>query len=67
MTGSGHTKHYEVKDPYLAYVVPAKIMAMSVIDLLAEDARLGLEVKATEPKMTKEEYLKLWDNFINQK
>lgn len=66
MNGRGHTKDYEVTDEYLAFVVPAKIMAMTVIDLLANNAEIGLEVKKTPVKMTKEEYLNLWKEFTQK-
>ncbi len=64
MKGFGHTKDYQVVDPYLAFVVPAKLLAMTAIDVLAEDASIGLKIKKTEPKLTKEEYFKLWNEFI---
>ena len=63
MVGSGHTKDYSVTNPYLAFVTPAKIMAMTVIDLLADNAKVGLQVKATPVRMNKEEYLELWREF----
>jgi amidohydrolase len=65
MKGSGHTKNYKIEDPYLAFIVPAKILAMTAIDLLFDGAKEGLKVKETQPKLSKEEYLKLWDEFVN--
>ncbi|MFP4456201.1 MAG: peptidase dimerization domain-containing protein [Clostridia bacterium] len=67
MKGSGHTKKYEIEDPYLAFIVPAKILAMTAIDILADKAEVGLKIKGTQPKMNKEEYLNLWDEFVNIK
>lgn len=65
MKGRGHTKDYEVADPVLAYVIPAKVLAMTVIDLLAEEAELGLKVKQQSCAMTKEEYLAMWEKLTN--
>jgi amidohydrolase len=65
MKGSGHTKDYQVIDPYLAFIVPAKLLAMTAIDVLAEDAKVGLNIKETEPKLTKDEYFKLWKDFTS--
>ncbi|MGI6667128.1 MAG: amidohydrolase [Bacillota bacterium] len=64
--GQGHTKNYEIVDPYLAYVVPAKAMAMTAIDLLANGAAEGLRIKSEyTPLFTKETYLKMWEDAVN--
>lgn len=66
--GQGHTKDYVVVDPYLAYVVPAKAMAMTAIDLLANGAATGLRIKNEfKPEFTKETYLKMWDEAVSGK
>lgn len=60
--GAGHTKNYQVEDAELFYIVPAKAMAMTVIDLLYGDANEAQEIIANyPPAMTKEEYLKKWE------
>jgi hypothetical protein len=42
----------------MAYVFPAKLMAMTVIDLLADGATAAKELLANHtPVMTKDEYL----------
>ncbi len=65
--GAGHTKDYVVDDPELFYIVPAKAMAMTVIDLLANGAQAALSVKDNYPSlMTKDEYLKMWKEFCEQ-
>ena len=57
--GPGHSKEYLINDYELAVVNPAKIMAMVVIDLLAEDAVKGKEtVEAHHASMSKQSYLK---------
>lgn len=64
VTGAGHTKHWSIVDPELAYLVPAKILGMTVIDLLADGAAAALAIKAAyEPRYTKQEYLDLWENL----
>ena len=58
-TGAGHGKNYLIQDYELAVIVPAKCMATSIIDLLAEGAQKAREVlsKAQRP-MTKEQYIR---------
>mgnify|MGYP001479296146 CR=1 FL=1 len=58
--GPGHSKDYIITDYEQAVVNPAKIMAMVIIDLLAEDARRAREVTAKyRPAMTRDAYLRL--------
>jgi amidohydrolase len=56
--GQGHGADYAIADPYVAYVLPAKLMALTAVDLLADGAR---EARALldgyRPRMTKAEYL----------
>lgn len=60
--GTAHSSHYRVADPELAYIKAAKLLAMTVVDLLADGARKGLEVKhAFRAPLTKESYLALLD------
>ena len=63
-SGIGHSESYEIADEELAYIVPAKAMVMTCIDLLWDGAAKGIEVKNNyKPEMTKEEYLKKWGNM----
>jgi metal-dependent amidase/aminoacylase/carboxypeptidase family protein len=56
--GSFHTASHTVADEEQAYIVPAKAMAMTAVDLLAEGARMADEILANfKPRMTKAEYL----------
>lgn len=65
--GAAHTKDYEVVDQELFYIVPAKAMAMTVIDLLYGEATEALTIKEQNPPvMTKEQYLKMWAEFCQQ-
>jgi len=55
--GNLHAKDFAPADKTLAYITPAKIMAMTVIDLLYDGASAALEIKKNfKPKLTKEEY-----------
>jgi amidohydrolase len=57
-SGTGHGSDWAIDDKYLAYILPAKLMAMTVIDLLAGNAETAREIlDTTKPPMTKEEYL----------
>jgi metal-dependent amidase/aminoacylase/carboxypeptidase family protein len=57
-TGTGHGADYAIKDPEIAYIVPAKVAAMTIIDLLVDGAATGRRViEAYEPRMTKDAYL----------
>jgi hypothetical protein len=63
VSGNIHTRNFKLEDPELAYIVPAKAMAMTMIDLLANKAEKAREVKKNyEAKMTKKEYLDFMDS-----
>lgn len=65
VTGSMHASDYAIADPELAYVVSAKLMAMSLVDLLADGAAGVAECQADfTPVYTKENYLKMWEDLI---
>lgn len=57
-SGAGHGSDWAIEDKYMAYIFPAKLMAMTVIDLLAGGATTAKELldNYTAP-MTKDEYL----------
>jgi amidohydrolase len=57
-SGSGHGADYTIAEPKLAYVEPAKQLALMAVDLLWEDAGAAREIlKSWEPRMTREAYL----------
>lgn len=57
-SGAGHGADWHIDDTYLAYILPAKLMAMTVIDLLANNAARATEILERDtPRMTKAEYL----------
>ena len=58
--GQLHAKEFATSDDYIAYVLPAKLMALTAVRLLEDGAKLGKEIKnGFKPLMTKEEYIKL--------
>ena len=58
--GQLHSKEFAVSDDYTAYVLPAKLMALTAVRLLEDGAKLGKEIKNNfRPLMTKEEYITL--------
>lgn len=66
--GRAHARDYQMTDPYMAYVVPAKVMAATVIDLLYGEAASANEVLSQfKPEMTKESYLAMWRELLGSK
>jgi amidohydrolase len=56
--GAGHGADYRIEDYTRAVLNPAKALAMTAIDLLADDARQARQVVAEfQPRMRKDEYL----------
>ncbi len=56
--GMTHNGSFSIVDEEMAYVMPAKALAMTVIDLLSDGGALAKRViDAFEPKLTKDEYL----------
>lgn len=65
--GAAHTRTYEVADLDMVSVVPAKILAMTVIDLLWDDAAEAKRLKSEfRPVYTKETYLRMWREFRSE-
>lgn len=58
VVGGLHTKEFHVVDPEIACILPAKAMAMTLIDLLYDEAKEAKRIlDHFTPVMTKEEYL----------
>jgi amidohydrolase len=56
--GTAHGADWRINEPRHGYLTPAKLLAMTAIDLLYEDAGAAKEILARfEPAMTKEGYL----------
>ena len=66
-SGTGHGDDYRVVDYDQAVVRPAKAIAMTVIDLLANDAaRAKHVIDNSSPPMTKESYLALQNSRMSE-
>ena len=64
VAGAMHSKNFAVKDPEFAYLTAAKLMAYTVIDLLADGAESARRIlKNHQPLLTKEEYLGFLRSF----
>ncbi len=56
--GTAHGADFTIQDPEVFYLNPAKAMAMTVVDLLYDDAREARALLAAgKPQLTKEQYL----------
>lgn len=59
VTGGLHAKEFGVIDPETAYILPIKILTLTIIELLSQNALKAKEViKNFKPVFTREEYLK---------
>ncbi len=66
-SGTGHGDDYRVTDYDQAVVRPAKAIAMTVIDLLTNDAAKAKQVIGnSRPAMTKQSYLALQDSRMSE-
>ncbi len=64
--GGLHSKDYKIVDEEDAYITPIKILCMTVIDLLYDNAKEAARIKNEfQPEMTKEEYLKTLKELEN--
>ena len=64
-SGTLHSAEFDVANDELAYILPAKLLTMTTIDLLADGAKSALEIKKAHPRKTKEEYAAFWSDIIN--
>ncbi|MFP3950774.1 MAG: amidohydrolase [Candidatus Bathyarchaeia archaeon] len=63
--GEGHSRTYKVVDPYTEYVLPAKILGLTCVDLLyngAEKAK-GI-INGFEPSIPRDEYTKFMNELV---
>lgn len=66
-SGMGHGADFQITDPKLAYLGPAKALAMTAIDLLWGDAETARAIMSTtKPRMTRTEYL-AFQRGVNQR
>lgn len=65
--GRGHSEDFEVCDADLAYIVPAKALAMTAVDLLWDDAATGRNLLAEfKPRYTRAEYFQMWEELLGR-
>ena len=65
INGKFHGADFEVVDEELAYIQTAKVFALSAYRFLRDNAGVAKRiVKEYEPKLSKDEYIKLLDSFI---
>ena len=66
--GDAHSKDFTICDKEMAYVMPAKAMALTVIDLLWDHAAEARQIKERfSPKCDREGYLRFWEQFESGK
>jgi amidohydrolase len=66
-SGAGHGSDWAIVNKEHAYLTPAKLMAMTVIDLLYDDAAPAKEIlERDKPLMTKDEYLAFMRNIVKE-
>ncbi len=57
-SGTNHAADFLIADPYVAYIQPAKAVAHTIVDLLADEAAEARRVlHAFQPKLSREQYL----------
>jgi len=54
-------QYFEISDEEMAYIIPAKTVACTVYDLVAENGKLAKQILMdNQPAMSKDEYLQRW-------
>jgi amidohydrolase len=57
-SGTNHAADFEIQDPAVAYLTPARALAWTIVDLLSNDAAQARDVLSTfQPKLTRDAYL----------
>lgn len=63
--GEGHSRTYKVVDPYIEYVLPAKILGLTCIDLLYNGAEgANSIINSFEPSIPREEYTEFMNELV---
>mgnify|MGYP003193852524 len=67
VTGTLHGADYVVSDEETAYVKTPEVLAMTLIDLLCDDAEEADRIcREFKPVFTKETYLQFMDDLVRQ-
>ncbi len=65
--GDLHSKDFRVEDEEMAFIIPAKLFAMTAIDLLTDGAKKAKEIiSAFKPVYSRQEYVRMLDSFTYQ-
>lgn len=63
--GIGHGADYRRENKEMAYLVAAKVMAMTAIDLLSNEAALAKSIKSGfDAPLTKQEFFNIWNGIL---
>lgn len=62
--GALHSARFAVSQPELAYLLPAKLLAMTAIDLLADGAAGAVALRKAHPQRTPADYARLWAGIL---
>jgi amidohydrolase len=63
--GAGHSRHLKIIDPVKQYIVPAKAIAVTVIDLLYDEAQQAKQViEKFTPTIKREEYTEFMKKLL---
>jgi amidohydrolase len=66
--GISHGNDFMINDYEIGVILPAKAMAMTVIDLLADGAVMGKEILAkSKPLLTREAYFSLMNSLLQER
>lgn len=67
VVGDLHTRNFKTEDKENAYILPVKALAMTIVDLLYDEAAEAEKIISDfEPTLTKREYLDLLDSFSSK-
>ncbi len=65
--GAAHSKEFCVDDPEMAYIVPAQILLMTVVDLLKDNAAQAIAIRDAFPRKNYAEYQETWRALLEEK
>ncbi len=65
--GGHHTRDFRISDPAQAYVEPAKLLAMTALDLMSGDASACTEIIKLKSRLPKSQYLGLLEKISSKK
>jgi amidohydrolase len=64
-SGTGHSSDFTIVHEDSAYIYPAKAMAMTIIDLLYDDAKAAQSIiNNFHPAFSKEQYISFWEETV---